>query len=387
MEGSSSNTIPLLCLTHRDLTEESISKYEVDNFDVSSVDKHHEFFQKLFERKNTFAALEGRAYIGGETSKLKKCLDEGNTWATTDKDHETITNTIHNVFHYPLRAPTSILGGDASDLGVRISKEVPDIDEKKVLVAKEVIMTLQAAMQGLHPPVYACGISLESNKVVCVVKKGIPFNTWLLSPMPNDMSTKEIKQSFWHQLQAASAFGLLMTDIKPANIIIDITCKQVLFIDLGADFTIAFPRHALAANLVRCILFVNCVLFLNSATFNPTAHMRYPGWSALKDVSADLEEFVKKTLPELSLDSSDEHDICKTLVKLVKGDGEQAACPDNAPGTEAQLAKHIVYMAENYARGTFVCVTTEPMLRQYVEAITKKLVEMSKPRKRTLVLD
>jgi len=338
-----------------------------------------DFFEKFVTQRRVFAANESGAFINSKTSNaLNDYLQTAIQWFQSDSAGYSVEGSS-NVYAFPwnyiLKNDGSIVSGtEDDDRGVRVSKKNATDRKAQEHVVKEVIMTLKAVEQTLHPPVYACGF--RNQLTVYVVKNCISFERWLNTPLSKkesmNLSAEAMATSTMEQLRKASVFGILMTDIKAKNMVIDTADKTVKFIDLGADMTVIFPTDD-DRDFQSCLLFVNCILLLNTMTWWPPKN----DLNSLLTVSKPILSFIKQQQPILIKyegEGNAKDSLCKRL--LMRGSTKNYYIDkyEQLEGGGIHIPPHILNMLKHYSQMEFIADHMNgSVVDQYITAITKRL--------------
>lgn len=160
-----------------------------------------------------------------------------------------------------------------SQVGMRRNKEAVDSDTEVGDAWEEARITLLAAEAGIHPFVFGCAmldLSSEFNsmptggelassdlRAVYVTERGEALDSWLRTARTRSV-VEEMKQALESAMDAAANLRLMMTDIKPQNIIVT-NDNKVMFIDLGADFAHIYDEGVSK----DCVYLINATLLAN----------------------------------------------------------------------------------------------------------------------------
>jgi hypothetical protein len=126
----------------------------------------------------------------------------------------------------------------------------------------EANLTLWAAANELHPRVFACAVVY--GRPVYLVERCTALKGWL--QRTRDPTTIEsFNVSLENIMGLAAQNGLLMADIKPANMVVDMDGRNARFIDLDPKFTARIDVNGDNGGngVVSCIKFINSLLLLN----------------------------------------------------------------------------------------------------------------------------
>ena len=233
---------------------------------------------------------------------------------------------------------------------------------------EEAWLTLNAALKGLAPPVYACGRYLKQNSALLsenqtkhamyITERGTDFTSWLQAvgavqeTDPYYFVSETVANSLVTQLMKASKeMGLLMTDIKPDNIIITIGSPKVYFIDLDSAFARVDKKgvdNAPASGWRSCFV-INSVLLLSHMACDLKNNMPFVIWNTLveatKNVVRELEGDETDQLYLYLLDVKNKE--AKKIIDTEKSKDvmyESLASADDARA----VARHIISIARWY---------------------------------------
>lgn len=126
--------------------------------------------------------------------------------------------------------------------------------------------SLWASSVGLHPTVYAV-VNTKANGVKYLVQGGSDMNN-LLNGDVSDLGV-EYAAPLRDAIKKASSFGVIMTDIKPGNIVY-MPDKTVMFIDLDPHMTLMAADEMYAS--AECCEFVNILMLLSYMYCNVRVH-------------------------------------------------------------------------------------------------------------------
>lgn len=247
----------------------------------------------------------------------------------------------------------------APDMGLRRSlKRVKEPYELRAAF-EEVWMVLHAVVNGIHPIVH--GVGIIDGRLVMIIEIGHQFNDMIeITRISGHLQWAE---KLYNSLAIAAKLGLLMTDIKPGNMIF--WAGKVLFIDLGSDFT------RLDNGGSACILFANLLLLL--LYFMCRAWTRFE-YHALK--------FLNKKLLVLAL--SYRYDDAPQLCDLLRGLPSSHALRVKSPASlysttnVETVARAVLERAQYYSKwDRGLCVPglkpADPVLPQLLQFISDKI--------------
>ena len=239
------------------------------------------------------------------------------------------------------------------DIGLRMSLELwseTDPPMKAAQVTKdmnEANLTLWAAAKELHPRVFACAVVY--NRPVYLVERCTALNDWLKWTRANT-DIQFFKESLENIMDLAARNGLLMTDIKTSNMVVDMG-GSARFIDMDPTFTarIDVEGDNGGNGVVSCIKFINSLLLLNSvARYNLSSRTL----RQTKQMFEPLLEYVKKTMT--GMNESNISDLCMQVSHIMFDDIETGQhLPKGNNSLEVldpvNQAQRIMYMARRYS--------------------------------------
>lgn len=258
---------------------------------------------------------------------------------------------------------------DRIHLGLRYQRYTTGDDEVKPEQSwEEAWLTLNAALKGLAPPVYACGRYLEQNSALLsenqrkhamyITERGTDFTSWLRAvgavqeTHPYYFVFESVANSLVTQLMKASKeMGLLMTDIKPDNIIITIGSPKVYFIDLDGALARVDKKGVdnTPASGWRSCFVINSVLLLSHMACDLKNNMPSVVWNTLVEATANVvRELEVNETDQLYLYLLDvKNKEAERILDAEKSKGvmyESLASADDARA----VARHIISMARWY---------------------------------------
>lgn len=304
-------------------------------------------------------------------TKLNSAPDSGthNAYFNVDENNETRKLWQMLVDAAP---PGSVASGKA---GARLSKELylpsdGDYEHQARESWEECWNTLKAATESLGPIVLGAAFApgratpaIAPNSAhggTYVMERGTQLGKWIGTPR-RDIWEAELMGGQLHlALARAARAGLMMVDIKPANIIVMEPAMEVRFIDFGSDFTRTIlldggvePRGMDEMTLeerkewLDCIYLVNATLLLIvSQCFYDTTRMR----ELLQQVVERVGELLNNA--PLNADSKTIPMLCHLLSTLHVSD--EKILPENTTLVRSsswrRLARHILHTAKHYSQ-------------------------------------
>ena len=371
--------VPLLTMTpHSPVTDNKMDISNVINIDIETY--VNQDFILEFMTHNSFGAISGTAYVGKDLFTLIETIHTTTlaSLQTPGKEVRVIAEGSYNKFvellenEYEPLIQTLKSQQAIAELGDYIATKTPTLkvgvrySKKKNgygdLLAKEALLTLRAAVKGLHPPVFACGMTKDI-RAIYFVESGTSFEMWFSDAIMKKNNMEEITTvmaSLWNQMEAAAEFGLLMTDIKTGNMFVD-TTRRVKFIDLGADYSTIYTDEG--TNTRDCILFVNCVLLL---TYVSCVRRNSPGYLRLLELMCMERNFVRGYLTKVNDSPSS---LCDLFANYAHYKGKRKGNTSLDLVSREDLAAHVLSMAHQYSNITTPCFgfdENKPALLQYV---------------------
>jgi hypothetical protein len=236
------------------------------------------------------------------------------------------------------------------EIGLRMSLELWSETDPPMKAAQvtedmnEANLTLWAAAKELHPRVFACAV--VHRRPVYLVERCTALNDWLRQPQTK-AEIQFFKASLENIINSAAQNGLLMTDIKSSNMVVDMG-GSARFIDMDPTFTARIDVNG-DNGVVHCIKFINSLLLLNSvARYN----LSQSTLRETKQMFQPLIDYVNTTMTGMT--ASNISDLCMKVSRIMFDD--IATSPEIPNGhnslevlTPVEQAQRIMYMARRYS--------------------------------------
>lgn len=250
------------------------------------------------------------------------------------------------------------LGRDVK-IGLRRSRK--EMEDKAAIreAWEEAWMALKASCRGLHPHIYACFYSIDDLHVYYAMADMLPLNLLVslfvsgatdlanfrkarrsLAP---GLSSAAIQKSLESKMQSAAEFGLLMTDIKPSNIVVDPDTMEVFFIDLGSDFARLDDADA------DCIFFINATLLVSYML----CHVQESGGTFVRILLQPLRVRIEEQLEHYT-DPKNQLGLCAAVVKAI-GRSQTAGtlwAQSDPRAVVATILERAVHYCKDYAQNS-----------------------------------
>jgi hypothetical protein len=240
------------------------------------VNKPMLFDEAKFKRGVVFGAFPNYTYEVGNDHKIATHLTQMVDKITLISDYRVDAvgtyNEFHNIDNNSARRfinsvnemvdtyRVNVTNVDRFELGLRMSKTTLESDVTKDM--NEANLTLWAAANELHPRVFACAVVYD--RPVYLVERCTALKGWLRCKRTKP-NIESFNASLENIMGLAATNGLLMADIKPANIVVDMDGGNARFIDLDPKFTARIDVNGDNGGngVVSCIKFINSLLLLN----------------------------------------------------------------------------------------------------------------------------
>lgn len=223
---------------------------------------------------------------------------------------------------------------------------------------EEAWATLHAAAEGLHPRVYLFGlIKTSDNDSQSWIRAAYVTERYesLFDALQTNAQTKEWGAARSNELnkliEDMSNFGLIHTDIKPKNVVIDdaktnAKHRQFMIIDLGGDF-VRLDRQGTIDR--RCIQLINTLL-MTITTFCDDGGTGANGIALTTDLRSSLSKLQKDRQKRGKFNNTDAN-LCNLMVRLRMEDSEllDKSTSFFRNDNYELMAKHIIAMADHYA--------------------------------------
>jgi hypothetical protein len=312
---------------------------------------------KLFREGVVFATREdGEVAHGGEdgdetVDAVAKILS--NDGAVKKRIGKGSFNLFYEIEEYYAASAVAVLGYDPDDPAMRMvgkrTQMMPLIQqagEDEAVFQKrrgnlfhEVWISLIAGAVGIAPRVH-CAYLKDGNRLTMFIQRGkMGLDRYLDADYIYQNTVREVSQSLDVILARASSMGLVLTDIKPENMIV-MNDNTLRFIDFDPVFTMFVNADS------DCVELINILLLCNSV------HCFFPntaGMMVTKDIRRRLRE---RLLPKFENDLSTSS-LCGMLLTLYKDEAQKYPKLETlfrAQSTQHEaIAQHVLFMAGHYA--------------------------------------
>ena len=267
--------------------------------------------------------------------------------------------------------------GFAEDLQMGARRQLRGTPYLKKKLWHELWMTLHAAAEDIAPPVLS-GIITGDGRLSMFLERGESLRKYL-ERNENQNAALKMGASLVEILDKASEMRLIMSDIKPDNIVV-LSESKMRFIDFDPVYTAFVDARP------ECIMLINTMLFLNMVS----CHNVTPTYQSftvfacakLRQLTRDLEA------------GKGEDELCNVLSQLAGKDAEsftevetmfqyvKAAYGGSDDKARRAIAAQVIFMAGHYAGWVddgkpYACARrfdkTTPALSQIARQITAAL--------------